>query len=137
MANRITSFLVGEVSPIIWLLLLCSALIGLFFLTGWFVSSTESVLYNTGVLVAREVWGAVLLASSVVGMVGCAKHNTHWIKFSGAVGWLAWLFACIGLGLAGHWYLLLTVYGVHLIFHLLLYLGAHTGVIFREPVYRR
>lgn len=133
----IKNFLSGDVSPTIWLLIITSLLIGFFFFTGFIVNSTESVLYSTNILVNRHIWGAVLTAGSLVGLWGCWKSNLRAIKACGAINFLAWLFACIGMALAEHYYLLFAVYGVHLVFHLLLFAGSVTSDVFREPIYRR
>jgi hypothetical protein len=135
--SRLTEFLTGEVSPIIWMLITASLLIGLFFLTGLIVDPTQSVLYATNILVNKQLWGAGLLVGSTIGLWGCWKKNTKAMRACGAINFLLWLFACIGMAVAGHYYLFIAVYGIHLVFHLLLYLGAVTAQIFREPIYSR
>ena len=61
MVNKVTDLvyksLTTNIAPMVYIMMFVNILIGLFFATGWFMAGNESILYNTGVLVDRQIWG--------------------------------------------------------------------------------
>jgi hypothetical protein len=126
--------LTTRIAPMVYVLMAINILIGIFFATGIVVGGTESVLYNTGVLVNRAAWGAMLLTTSGIGMYGLIKGQEWAMSLSGIAGAMLWLFAAISVALAAHWYIFITITTLHFLFHVYVYLGTTTGTIFRTTV---
>lgn len=118
----------------IYIMMGVSVIIGFCFATGLLVGTSESVLYTTGVLVHKQMWGAVLFATALTAEVGFFLGRDSMISIGGISGFCAWLFACIALTMASHWYILLTVGLFHLLFHGYVVLSTALGVIRREPI---
>lgn len=109
--------LTTEIAPMVYIMMFVSILIGLFFATGWFMTGNESILYNTGVLVDKQLWGLGLLVTASVAEIGFITGNRSMIEFGGIGGFALWAFASISLLIANHWYILFTIALFHLSFH--------------------
>jgi hypothetical protein len=134
LVNRVVN---SELSPLIWLLLAVDLLIGFYFSTGIGMANTESVLYTSGVVFNRSLWGSLILGNVLIGMYGLIKRKLGLVKFCGLFGFMLWTFVMISLAIHGHLYTLTAIYSAHWIYYALLYFGAVTKDIFRERVYRR
>lgn len=135
MVNKVTDLvyksLTTNIAPMVYIMMFVNILIGLFFATGWFMAGNESILYNTGVLVDRQIWGAALLTTATIAEVGFIKKNPKMIEVGGIAGFALWAFASISLLIASHWYLLFTISLFHLLFHGYVVLASSTNVIQR------
>lgn len=115
----------------VYLLMFVSMFIGFVFATGVFMDSNESILFNTGVLLDRQLWGMVLFVTATIAEIGFFTRSKRLIQLGGLSGFMVWLFACLALTFAGHWYILVTVGLMHMLFHGYVYLATTTGVLFR------
>lgn len=121
------------IAPMVYIMMLVSVIIGFCFMTGiGLQSGMESILYDTGVLINKSLWGTVLFATASTAFVGMIIKNEGMMQFGGIAGFMAWAFAAISLALAAHWYILATVALFHLLFHGYVYLATTAGYIFRE-----
>lgn len=112
---------------VVYVMMFISVFIGFCFVTGLIVGPSQSVLYETGVLFDRHLWGALLLVTSSSVIAGFVTLKTSFIKFGGMGGFLVWLFACISLAISGHWYVFVTVGLFHFLIHSYVYLAETTG----------
>lgn len=119
----------------IYVMMGVSMVIGFFFATGLLVGEAESVLYTAGVLVHKQVWGAVLFATALTAEVGFITDRDSLISLGGIAGFMAWLFACIALATQAHWYIFITVGLFHLLFHGYVVLATALGYLRRQPLY--
>jgi hypothetical protein len=133
--NSLDRALSGEVSPMVYIMMGVNVLIGLFFVSGFDMS--DSVLYETGVLVDPTLWGGVLLITSAAAIYGMTRKKESLISFGGIVGFMAWKFALISLAIGANWYVMLTIALFHLLFHAYVFLAVATDNLFRESIYRR
>lgn len=132
-AEFIHKTLTPTIAPMIYVMMGASVFIGFAFATGFFMSGTESVLWNTGVLVHRELWGTILFFTATIAEVGFLTNNDGLISLGGVCGFMAWTFATISVALAGHWYILVSVCLLHLLFHGYVVLATALGYIRRQP----
>lgn len=125
-----------RIAPMVYIIMGVSVIIGFCFATGFLMvpSGSESVLYDTGVLVHRQLWGAVLFCTATAAEFGFIFKKPALMKLGGIAGFMAWLFAAVALTLAGHYYILLTVAMLHLLFHGYVYLATSTGYIYRQRI---
>lgn len=132
--NFIYKTLTTRIAPMVYIMMFVNVLIGLFFFTGVFMGPGESILYSTGVLVDKNIWGGLLFLTSSICLFGMIRKNDNLMQFGGIAGFMLWLFATIALTLTGHWYILLTQALFHLLFHGYVYLATTTGVIYRATI---
>lgn len=118
----------------IYVMMGVSVIIGFCFATGLGMGGSESILYDTGVLVSKEVWGLILFCTASCAEIGFMTSRKSLILLGGIAGFAAWLFACIALLLAAHWYIFLTVGLLHLLFHGYVYLATSLGYIERRTL---
>lgn len=124
-----------DISPAIYLAMGVSLFIGFCFCTGLFISFDQSVLYSSGVVVNRNIWGGVLFLTSSIATIGFIRKNYKWISFGGMFGFMTWLFACLALLLAGHVYVFFSVGFFHLAFHVYIFLAGSLKTLERvKPV---
>lgn len=121
----------------IYIMMGVSVFIGFCFGFNILVANSESILYSAGVLVHKQIWGLVLLCTSTLAEIGFITDNDSLIKLGGTSGFMAWLFACIALGLQGNWYVLVSVGLFHLLFHGYVVLATSLGYIRRQPIVRK
>lgn len=126
--------LTTKVPPMVYILLTVNVIIGFCFATGIFVSFNQSVLYASGVLVDRNLWGALLAISSTIGLLGLIGNHKSHAMFSGMVGFLLWLFAVISLAINNSWYIMITIGMLHLLFHGYVYLASALGTLRRKDL---
>ena len=116
----------------VYVMVSVSALVGFFFCTGILMNEGfESILYGTGVLLDKEIWGGILMVASLVELTGMVIHREWLIQLGAFGGFMAWSFACISLALAAHWYLLITFGLMHLLLHGYVYLASTLNVLHR------
>lgn len=132
--NLIRKSLTPRIAPMVYIMMGVSAIIGFCFSTGFLVGVSESVLYTAGVLVNKELWGFILFITAMTAEVGFITGRDSLISLGGIAGFCAWLFACIALVLASHWYILLTVGLFHLLFHGYVVLATALGALRRQPI---
>ena len=118
----------------VYVMMSVSVIIGFCFMTGLLVGASESVLYTTGVLVHKQTWGAVLFVTAMTAELGFIFEKDSMISIGGISGFMAWLFACIALVAQAHWYVLLTVGLLHLLFHGYVVLATALGALRRHPI---
>lgn len=124
--------LTPSIAPMIYVMMFVSVIIGLFFLTGVGIGIGESILYSTGVLLHTKVWGGILFCTAISAELGFIFKKRFLVLIGGMGGFIAWSFACLALILAGHWYVLLTVSLLHLLFHGYVYLATSLEVLERQ-----
>lgn len=122
----------ASVAPMVYLLMFISAFIGGVFASGIDIGSDQSILWNIGVVVDRQIWGSVLLTTSTLALIGFARENDRLIGIGGLSGFMAWLFAAISYATNAHWYVFITVAMLHMMFHVYVYLANACGVLYRE-----
>lgn len=127
--------LTPRVAPMVYVMMAVSAFIGFCFMTNTWVGGAESILYDSGVLVHKRLWGAVLFTAAASAEVGFVLKNRAVVLASSMVGFMAWLFASIATIDDAHWYILISVTGLHLVFHGYVYLAASLGVLERTSAY--
>lgn len=118
----------------IYIMMGVSVFIGFTFATGLLVGNAESVLYSTGVLIHKHLWGAILFSTALCAEIGFIINNKSLINIGGIAGFMAWLFASVSLALASHWYVLVTVSLFHLLFHGYVVLANSLGYLRRAPL---
>lgn len=118
----------------VFIMMFVSAIVGFCFAFGVGVGAEDSILYVAGVLVPKEAWGATLMLASSVALGGLTVRNDSMVSLGGIVGFMAWLFACIGLAAAGNWYVFVTVALFHLSFQGYVVLASSLGYIRRRPI---
>jgi hypothetical protein len=128
--------LTPQISPMVYIMMFVSVFIGFCFGFNILVGGSESVLYDTGVLVHKQAWGGVLFVTASTALIGFLRNNDDLIRLGGMAGWMAWLFACISLFLESHWYILISVGIFHLLFHGYVVLATSLGFIRRAPIRR-
>ena len=126
--------LTPRIAPMVYIMMMVSVFIGFAFMTGWLASPTESILYSVGVLVHKQIWGALLFITATMAEVGFIIDNDRLIQLGGMWGFMLWLFACIALAMAGQWYVFIAVGCFHLIFHGYVVLSTSLGYIRRSPI---
>jgi hypothetical protein len=129
----IYNILTWNTSPMVYFLVFVSQFIGLCFGFHLLVGDTESILYRTGTLVDRELWGVLLLVVASALQLGLITNNKWLTTFGGMGGFLLWLSACIDLVLNEHWYVFVTVALMHTLFHTYVYLAASLGYLEKVP----
>jgi uncharacterized membrane protein len=132
-AELVHKTLNSRIAPKIYIMMFVSVFIGFCFATGLGVAGTESILYSTGVLVNKQAWGLILFSTATIAEIGLLTNNETLINIGGISGFMAWLFACIALTMAGHWYILVSVALFHLLFHGYVVLATSLGYIYRRP----
>lgn len=132
MIELIRKSLTTRISPMVYIMMFVSVLVGFFFMTGIDMAVSESILWSTGVLLHKEIWGAVLFCTASVALIGMVKDSDWMIQLGGISGFMVWLFASISMFMAGHWYILLTFTIFHLLFHGYVYLSTTLGVLRRR-----
>jgi hypothetical protein len=137
LATRIYGIITGEISPMVYVMMFISVLIGFFFLTGYVVNPADSFLYDLGVFIPRALWGGWLFTTALIAEYGFLRKNDSAVAFGGIGGFLAWMFACISLAMGGVWYIFLTVGLFHLIFHVYVVLASSLGLIRREAIIKK
>lgn len=120
-----------KIAPMVYIMMFVSVFIGFCFMTGLLVAGAESVLYDTGVLVHRQIWGGVLFVTATTAMTGFITKTAWMIESGGIAGFMAWLFASISLIIEAHFYILVSVALFHLLFHGYVYLASRTGLLYR------
>lgn len=135
-AQFIHKTLTPEIAPMVYIMMGVSVVIGFCFATGFWMGSAESILWGTGVLVDKQLWGMVLFATALTAEVGFITKSDTLISIGGVAGFCAWLFACINLLMAAHWYILVTVGLFHLLFHGYVVLASSLGYLRRAPIRR-
>ena len=120
-----------RISPVIYMMVLASVIIGFFFATGFLVGNTESVLYSSGVLLNKQIWGGILLISSILSLYGLRSRRKEIMTTASSVSAMLWMFACISLLIQAHFYVLFGVYLVHLLCHIYIYLASSLGYLER------
>lgn len=128
--------LTTEIAPMVYIMMFVSVLVGFFFLTGIDMGTAESILWSTGVLVHKAVWGGILFCTASIALAGMIMKKNWMIQLGGISGFMMWLFASIAMFIAGHWYILLTFALFHLLFHGYVYLATTFGVIYRTTKVR-
>lgn len=128
--------LTPRISPMVYIMMGVSVFIGFCFMTDILVAESESILYNAGVLVHKQVWGALLFCTATCAEIGFIIKEKAMIILGGIAGFMAWLFAAIALFMESHWYILISVALFHLFFHGYVYLATSLGLLEREPVKR-
>lgn len=126
--------LTPRIAPMVYIMMMVSVFIGFCFMTGLLMGGGESVLYNTDILFDRNLWGLLLFFSASTAEIGFYTKKKAWIMAGGMVGFLLWLFACIGLFMAAHWYALITFGLFHLLFHGYVYLASSLNVLERTHI---
>lgn len=138
MRDKILNFLIKsltpQIAPMVYIVMGVSVFIGFCFATGFWIGGNESILYQNGVLVNKQLWGFVLFMTATCAELGMIFNKPRWIILGGIAGFMAWLFASIALALEHHWYLLGSVALLHLLFHGYVYLATSLGILRREPV---
>ena len=127
------NILTWNISPMVYFLAFVSQFIGFCFGFHFLVDDAESILYQTGTLVDREVWGVLLLIAASLLQLGLVTNNKGLTAIGGMGGFLLWLSACIDLALTGHWYIFATVALLHTLFHTYVYLAASLDALERVP----
>lgn len=127
--------LTTRIAPMVYIMMGVSAFIGFCFMMEVWVGGAESILYDSGVLIHKRVWGLVLFLSSLVSLTGFAIKQRPVVIVSSMIGFMAWLFASFAVAQDNHWYILITVTGLHLTFHAYVYLAASLGVLERASVH--
>lgn len=123
--------LTPSVPPMAYILMGISVFIGFCFATDSLLAGSESVLYDTGVLVHKRVWGAALFFTASCAELGFIFKKRVLILLGGMTGFMAWTFASIALFLDRHWYILVSVALLHLLFHGYVYLATALSVLDR------
>ena len=118
----------------VYIMMAVSMVIGFCFATGFVMSGAESVLYSTGVLFDKQLWGAILFCTSTIAEVGFFTDNDTLIAIGGIAGFCAWLFASVALVMGAHWYILVTVGLLHLLFHGYVVLATSLGYLRSHPI---
>ena len=130
-AKLIHKSLTTSIAPMIYIMMGVSVVIGFCFATGFLMGGAESVLWGTGVLVDKNLWGMVLFITATIAEVGFFTDNDSLISLGGIAGFCAWAFASITLFMAGHFYVLITVALFHLLFHGYVVLATSLGYLRR------
>lgn len=133
MLDLIYKTLTPEISPMVYIMMGVSVFIGFCFFTGFLASGAESVLYDTGVLVHKKLWGLCLFTTATIAEFGMIFNHDSLITIGGITGFMAWCFAAISLAMASHWYILFSVAIFHLLFHGYVVLATSLGLIRRVP----
>lgn len=132
--DKLQDILDSRISPMVYTMMFVNVLIGLFFLTGFDMGSSESVLYVSGVLIDPALWGGILIVTSSLGLFGFVRQNRPATMFSGIAGFMLWLFATISLCMQGHLFLIATTAIFHMVFHMYVYLATSIGTINRRAI---
>lgn len=124
--------LTTKIAPIVYIMMGVSMFIGFCFMTDLLVGSSESILYDTGVLVHKQAWGALLFLTATCAEAGFFLKKHGLILLGGMSGFMAWAFASVALFMEQHWYILISVALFHLLFHGYVYLAQSLGVLERS-----
>ena len=133
--NLVIKGLTTRIAPMVYVMMFVSVIVGFCFGTGFLVHHGESIMYDSGVLISRTIWGYLLLATATVCEIGFFTKKTKLVSIGGFSGFLIWLLATIDLCLSGHPYALITFAMFHMVFHVYVYLAASLGVLERESIY--
>lgn len=109
LGNAFVSFidmtLSTDVTPLAYLVTIHSMLFGAAFL---FLGSTSSVsasiLYQIGVLLGGQFWGALVLVACVVLITGMYLQKTNLVGAASFAMFLLWTFAVIAYFASGFWF---------------------------------
>lgn len=139
-SNAVVDFiyrtLTPRIAPMVYIMMGVSVFIGFCFMTNTLVAESESILYDTGVLVDKQIWGGILFGTATCAELGFFLKHKGLILLGGIAGFMAWLFASISLVMEDHWYILISVAMFHLLFHGYVYLAGSLDLLEREPVKR-
>jgi hypothetical protein len=117
----------------VYIMMGVSIFVGFCFFTGYLVGDS-SILYKVGVLLERNIWGAVLFLAAGLAEYGMIFKQRMAIVYGSLIGFMVWLFACISLVLEHEWYVFVTFTAFHLVFHGYVYLASSLNILEREPV---
>lgn len=131
MTNILSRFLTGGVSPVVYILMFMSSFIGFCFMTGLVIGGGDSVLYGSGVLVDRVIWGALLHFTATAALFGLITRKDYLISLGGITGFMLWTFACISLAMTANWYGVVTLGLLHVSFHAYVVLANSLGYLYR------
>ena len=123
--------LTGRISPMVYVMMFVSVIIGFFFATGFDMGLSESILYSTGVLIHRGWWGLALLITASIAEIGFFVKDRTLIGAGAIGGFSLWAFAAFSSLLAGHMFILLSPALFHLVFHGYVILASSLNVLER------
>lgn len=124
--------LTATVPPIYFVILFVDLMIGGMFVTGWMMGTTESILYTSGVLIDRQLWGGLLVVAASLTIYGLIIRSSRAVRIGSLAATLLWFFAGASLILTSHIYVFIAVVTVQGAFHTFLYLLASVGGLFRR-----
>lgn len=126
--------LTTNVAPMVYIMMFVSAFIGFCFATGLLLGPAQSILYTTAILLDKQLWGVLVCLGSLIAEWGFYKRNRGVVMVGSFIAFCLWLFAGIGLFLAGHYYVFITLALFQLLFQGYVYLSASLDVLERESI---
>lgn len=132
MIKNINKFLNGSISPMVYIMTLVSAIIGLAFGFTELPEVRNSLIYKNGLPIGTHLWGQILFVSAIVTFIGLVLKREVLIKYGAMGAIFMFLFAGVTYVQFGFYYSLVTFALFYTSFYVYLYLGSSLHYLQRE-----
>lgn len=132
MRTTIYNSLNARINPVLYIVVGVGIFIGLSFAQPILVNVDASILYQSGVLIDREVWGMLLAITASTTMAGLITKKNQILAAGSFASFILWAMAGIELALNGFWYVMVTVALLHLLTNGYIYLATSLGILKRN-----